>query len=753
MRFGVGRFRTIAAKVTWIIGVVSAVAVLVVSGWSALRTYHHLQQQSIETAVSQAQVVATYSSAAFAFGDREVAAEGLEALRVVKGVERAYLLDRSGRTFAAFTPNGGAALPERTWREGRWPVPGGFVFVTPVEDRAGVHGRLQVEVRTRDLRREAAMGALQSALLSIVALALAIGLARTLQPLLTGPIIRLERAAQRVRDTGDYSTRVAIEHDDELGRLGEAFNEMLTRIEVKEAELIAAQQQTEKAREQLELATEAAEIGLWDVDLVADTMYWPARVKAMFGIAADRPVTLDDYYQGVHPDDAEAVLAAFATAADPAKRSIYDVEYRTVGREDGAIRWVAAKGRGVFDGDGVCVRLIGTAIDITERKASEQALRDSEEQLRQADRRKDEFLAMLAHELRNPLAPIAMASAILDKAIGDPARLQNASQVISRQVRHMSALVDDLLDVSRVTRGLIEIEHRDVELEGVVHAALEQARPLLDAQRHALVVELPGRAVWVRGDRTRLVQVAVNLVNNAAKYTPAGGSITISLAVERGTAKLAVSDTGIGIGAELLPHVFDLFVQGERTPDRSQGGLGIGLALVRAVVGLHGGTVAATSGGRGAGSRFTVCLPLSDSGVADVAPRALADAAPSPRRVLVVDDNEDAANSLAHWLGLGGHDVHIGYSGADAIALAANQAFDVFILDIGLPDMSGHELLGRLKAAGTAAHATFVAATGYGQQHDQAASLRAGFHHHLVKPIDPAALQAILSGASMTHPA
>lgn len=471
------RLKSLGAKVTWIIGLVSGVAVLIVSGWAGLRSYQHLQQQSIETVVSQARVVATYSSAAFAFGDREIAAEILAALHVVEGVERAYLVDREGKVLADFTPSGEPAPPLKPHAAGRHEVKGGYVFVTPVQDQAGVHGRLQVEVRNSGLRREAIFSALQSGLLSMAAVAFAFFLGRTLHPILTRPIVLLEAAAQRVRDTGDFSTRVPVVDDDELGRLTEAFNEMLGRIEHYEQELLSAHQESQESRERLHLATEAADVGLWDVDLSAGTLFWPRRVQAMFGIACDRAVSMDDFVKGLHPDDRERVTAAFNTATDPERRAVYEVEYRAIGLDDGVERWVAAKGRGVFDASGRCRRVIGTAIDITRRKADEESLRKSEEQLRLADRRKDEFLAMLAHELRNPLAPIANASALLPRISDDPQKISNLSELIGRQVRHMTALVDDLLDVSRVTRGLIDVEESDVELRSVLQAAIEQARP------------------------------------------------------------------------------------------------------------------------------------------------------------------------------------------------------------------------------------------------------------------------------------
>ena len=514
-----------------------------------------------------------------------------------------------------------------------------------------------------------------------------------------------------------------------------------------DTELQRAQEALRVNEEQLRLAVEAADVGLWDVEVVAGTLFWSPRVKAMFGISSDRPVSMDDFYAGLHPDDRDAVTVAFVAACDPVQRAFYDVEYRAIGAEDNLTRWVSAKGRGIFDNEGRCRRVIGTAINISTRKASEVALQESEERLRESDRRKDEFLAMLAHELRNPLAPIATSTALLARSLEKPDVVRRASEVIDRQVRHMTVLVDDLLDVSRVTKGLIEIDRTPVALKSIVHSALEQARPLLEARGHAVVLRLPAAEAWVVGDQTRLVQTIANLLNNAAKYTPPGGHVTISLEADAIEARLAILDNGRGIEAALLPYVFDLFMQAERSPDRSQGGLGIGLALVKALVRLHGGTIDATSKGLAQGSEFTIRLPVtkqpktaSDSSApALVAGRAL--------RILVTDDNVDAAETLAALLELDGHEVYVAFTAAAAISEAQLSGFDVCILDIGLPDMTGLELARALRGISTTHAAVFVAATGYGQASDRAATAAAGFDHHLVKPIEPETVLRLIGAA------
>ena len=357
--------------------------------------------------------------------------------------------------------------------------------------------------------------------------------------------------------------------------------------------------------------------------------------------------------------------------------------------------------------------------------------------LQREHERKDEFLAMLAHELRNPLAPISSAAQLLRMLYAHEPRIKEASEVIGRQVKHMTHLVDDLLDVSRVTRGLVTIEKTSVELGAVLRDAVEQIVPVIKARRHTLTLDLAPQPLLVSGGRTRLIQVAANLLNNAAKYTPEGGDLHVSLQRQGESVVLQVRDNGIGIAPDLLPVVFDLFTQGERTPDRAQGGLGLGLALVKKVVELHAGSVEARSSGTGQGSTFIIRLPLlADAGQAAVAaPAVAAPAVAQARRILVVDDNVDAARTLAMVLEMAGHRVTVEHSAQAALAHAGQEGFDVILLDIGLPYMSGHALARALKGLPCCAGAALVAVSGYGQAHDRQMSRDAGFAAHLVKPV------------------
>ncbi|MGJ7916319.1 PAS domain-containing protein [Massilia sp. LXY-6] len=503
--------------------------------------------------------------------------------------------------------------------------------------------------------------------------------------------------------------------------------------------------------EQLRLAIDAADVGEWDVDVASETMHWPARVKAMFGISADRPVTLADFYDGVHPEDRERTLASFAAAADPRLRVQYDAEYRTVGKEDGVLRWVAAKGRGLFNESGECIRIIGTALDISERKLNEQALRESGERLRQADRRKDEFLAMLAHELRNPLAPISAAAELLQMVKLDEERVRRTSQIIGRQVKHMTSLVDDLLDVSRVTRGLVELDNAPLDVSHIVADAVEQLTPLIRARRHHLELRLTPDATMVRGDRKRLIQVLANLLNNAAKYTHEGGNIQLRTSVRDAHVLIEVSDNGIGMAPELVARAFDLFAQAERSSDRSSGGLGLGLALVKSLVELHDGTATCESTGIGKGSKFSICLPRLHPQDDRYGERHAGDGLPEQAqglRIMVVDDNVDAAAMLAMLLEASGHQVVVEHDSRRALARAREELPQVCLLDIGLPEIDGNELAQQLRADAGSARPVLIAVTGYGQEKDLERSRAAGFDHHLVKPVDTKALAAILATIS-----
>ncbi|HEV2612925.1 MAG TPA: ATP-binding protein [Noviherbaspirillum sp.] len=392
--------------------------------------------------------------------------------------------------------------------------------------------------------------------------------------------------------------------------------------------------------------------------------------------------------------------------------------------------------------------------DVAQKSALERQVLLSSERAARAEaerliRAKDEFLAMLAHELRNPLAPVSAAAQMLKLAPNDEPRVRQASAIISRQVVHMTHLIDDLMDVSRVTRGLIQLEKETLDIRSIIASAIEQARPLIEARRHILGTQIDAERAFVHGDRTRLVQVVTNLLNNAAKYTPAGGEIGLRVETADKQVRVSVTDNGNGMDSSLVPHVFDLFTQGTRDLDRSQGGLGIGLALVKAIVALHEGHISAASEGLGKGSTFTVSLPQAEIvTVRSENGESLYDV--DVLHIMVVDDNADAAHSLAVLLQALGHFVTVKTNARDALDDAVLNPPDAFILDIGLPDISGYDLAKLLRARAECSHAMLIALTGYGQPQDRDMSQAAGFDHHLVKPADTQVIMKILADARRT---
>ncbi|HSJ98342.1 MAG TPA: ATP-binding protein, partial [Myxococcota bacterium] len=432
--------------------------------------------------------------------------------------------------------------------------------------------------------------------------------------------------------------------------------------------------------------------------------------------------------------DVEALLARLWEGGQEAI-----VAERRFVRRDGETIWVRLSISIARQGAGAQPRGVAVIEDVTERK-------HAEDDLREADRRKDEFLATLAHELRNPLAPIRNSLHIFRMAgIQDPS-VERLADMMERQVQHMVRMVDDLLEVSRISRGKIELRRERVELAAVLRSAVDTSMPLIEGSRHRLSVRMPDEAVLLDADPVRLSQVFANLLNNAAKYTPPGGRIVLEASVEQGMVQVCVQDNGEGIPEGMLARVFHMFTQ-VNTGSRAQGGLGIGLTLARTLVHLHGGSIEAHSDGAGAGCRFVVRLPLAERQPHAPDPGALAPGAPAAalRRVLVVDDNHDAADSLGILLQFLGAEVEVVHDGR--AALEALQTFRpaVVLLDLGMPGMSGLEVARRMREDPAMKEITLVALTGWGQREDRRRTHEAGFDYHLVKPADVSALQSILT--------
>ena len=523
-------------------------------------------------------------------------------------------------------------------------------------------------------------------------------------------------------------------------QLRQLNDELERRVADRTAELVQANTALCESERRLRLALRAGHTGVWDWDLATNRLTWS---EESYVIHAMRPGsfegTIESFKQLVHEADRERVFENLNAAID--RGEIYTCEFRIV-RPDGSVRWVTNLGVVQFDAAGQPASMTGTITDVTERKCAEEALKH-------ADRRKDEFLATLAHELRNPLAPIRTGLHVL-KLPRDPAVAVRTREMMERQLFHMVRLIDDLLDVSRITSGKVTLRKEQVLLRTVAETAVEASRPVIEASGHALKLALPEEPVWLAADPTRLAQVMTNLLTNAAKYTPEGGCIELSASREGGEVIVRVTDTGLGIPPGMLAEVFEMFTQVNRTLERSQGGLGIGLALVKRLVEFHGGTITAESQGLGQGSTFTVRLPLVEACAGPTGERSTAETPSvqppmSGRRVLVVDDNVDGAESLANMLQIGGHETRTAHSGPAALDAARPFNPEVVFLDIGLPGMNGYEVAKRLRAEPTLGGAVLVALTGWGSDDDKRRSREAGFDFHLTKPVELTAIERILA--------
>lgn len=443
-----------------------------------------------------------------------------------------------------------------------------------------------------------------------------------------------------------------------------------------------------------------------------------------------------------HPDDRARVIEAWRAAFT--ERAPYDLEYR-VRRRDGEYEWFKVRGRPIRDASGRIVRWFGMAINVHDLKMAEEALRE-------ADRRKDHFLAMLAHELRNPLAPIRTAVYLLRKLGPREPALDRIRDIIDRQVTHMARLIDDLLDVSRIGRGKIDLRRERCDLVQIVRQTAEDYRASLEAGGVTLSVRAPDAPLWVDGDRTRLAQIIGNLLHNAGKFTPPGGRVDVRVEADApprdSTAVVTIEDTGIGIEPALLPRLFDPFSQGDQGIARSKGGLGLGLALVKGLVELHGGAVAVHSEGPDRGTTFTVRIPVAVP-VTPATPNPASEAPSRRLRVLVIEDNRDAAETLEMALSLAGHEVTVALDGPAGLEAARAVRPHVVVCDIGLPGgTDGHAVARALRADRSLAQPFLVALSGYGQEEDQRRSREAGFDVHLVKPVDLKALEALVAGVS-----
>jgi PAS domain S-box-containing protein len=498
-----------------------------------------------------------------------------------------------------------------------------------------------------------------------------------------------------------------------------------------------AEATSRELRRQLEIAVDASELGTFHCEIPLGRIIWNEQCKRHFWLAPEAEIDFDLFYSILHPNDRERTRQAVEACVYGGQP--YDIEYRTVSPE-GAIKWIRATGRTTYDEHQQPVRFDGTTREVTDRKQAEEALTE-------ANRRKDEFLATLAHELRNPLAPLRNSLHLLRLSGELSSSLDPVRDIMERQVEQMVRLIDDLLDVSRISRGKIELQKEAVELVTIVSTAVETAQPLIDAAGHQLALSLPAEPMILDADPVRLAQIIGNLLNNAAKYTNPGGQIWLTAHNEGNEAVISVRDTGLGIPADMLPLVFEMFAQVDRTLTRAQGGLGIGLTLAKTLVEMHGGRIVAHSDGPDQGSEFLVYLPMlrdSQRRPAQTSPKQSSRTSVLRRRILVVDDTRAAGYVLGKLLETMGQQIFTATDAAAALESARRERPDLVISDIGMPNMDGYELARRLRKEPGLEGLLLVALTGYGQESDKQRAKEAGFDYHLVKPVSLEALQDLL---------
>jgi two-component system CheB/CheR fusion protein len=482
-------------------------------------------------------------------------------------------------------------------------------------------------------------------------------------------------------------------------------------------------------------------MGTWEWDIGTNRVEWSDNLEEIHGLPRGGfDGTFEGFLRLLHPDDRQRVERTINDSIEHG--SVYEVEFRNLW-PDGSVHWISGRGKVFTDVAGQPIRMIGTAMDITERKQIETSLKE-------ADRRKEEFLAVLSHELRNPLAPIRTSLYLMGEGGMIGAELERERAVVERQVQHLTRLVDDLLDVSRISRGGIELQTKVVELSQAVAEAVEAVKSRIDERRQRLEIALPERPIQLLADPTRLEQILLNLLTNAAKFTDVGGWIGLTAVRDGDEVEVRVRDNGVGITPEILPRIFDLFVQGERRLHEARGGMGIGLSLVKSLVEKHGGCVTARSDGPGTGSEFVVRLPvLAETHAAPIDSTQPARAGVSEiiacRRILVVDDNAVAADSLGRLLrSVFRQDVQIAYDGPAALEMAETFRPELVLLDLGMAAMDGYEVAMRLRDRPECAGIRIIAVTGWGQEEDRRRTREMGFDLHLVKPVDADSLRQLL---------
>jgi PAS domain S-box-containing protein len=713
---------------------------------SALITYELLtfRRSLVANMEVLAEVIGANSTGALAFRDPKSAQEILRALSAEHQVTKAALYDQKGDIFVRYpvTP-ASITFPAR-------PKPDGYRFsrshlsmFQPIVQEGGRLGTIYLQADLGQMYWRFLVYGLLLLFVGIASSLGAIALTTNLQQRISVPILELARVAGSVSERPDYSVR-AVKHDnDEIGQLTDAFNAMLQRIGESSAALAASE-------ERLRLALEGSRTGSWDWNIQTGQITWDDFMYPLFGRTREEfAANFENFYDAIHPDDRDRVKNAISQAI--AEKRPYDCDFRVIDRE-GAIRHMAGRGRVFYDTNGKAVRMSGVNMDITTSKKNEEELNRAKEAAEAANRAKDDFLAILSHELRTPLTPVLAAVAILEEDPTVPPHVRTDLAMMRRNIEVEAHLIDDLLDVTTIIRGKLELHPRPVDVRQLLGHAMESyCAAAAEKKNLRLSIHVSAEHTFVFADSARMTQVFWNLLQNSCKFTPQNGSIDVRIFNEPGEGPnqdlvVTIRDSGIGISAESLPRIFKAFEQGEQTGARTFGGLGLGLAISRAIVEMHGGRITAESAGRDQGACFTIRLPTVPAEAAEAGPgnfgsRGTEAVAPPRRlRVLLVEDHPDTARQLTRLLERAGHEVSWAGSIREARELITarwqssdGRRFNILISDLGLPDGSGHDLMRDLARQHPIPG---IALSGYGMKDDILDSMAAGFSRHITKPVD-----------------
>jgi PAS domain S-box-containing protein len=732
-----GGFSSLRGKLTVVILATTTIALLTMTVALLHRDLREYRRTLATDLTTEAEIIALLTAPAMEFDDQKVAERNLSALSVKPAVMNAALYAVDGSLYASYSRAGATPPPPRVPPTGegakltrdRMEVTRN---VAQQDEHLGViYLSAAYDIRSHVYAYLGILG-LMMLLAMVVALVLSAGLRRTI----TRPVEDLAAVADGIVTRRDPSLRAPDTPLEEFSVVVKAFNSVLDEADARTREVQESHRALRRSERLYRAIGESINYGVWVCDANGRNIYASDSFLKLVGITQAECSGLG-WSDLLHPDDVVGTVSAWEQCVRTGE--VWYREHRYLGA-DKRYHPVLAQGVPMRDDEGRITGWAGLNLDISRIKETEDALRE-------ADRRKDDFLATLAHELRNPLAPIRHAAKLLGIKGLDPSQAQTAREIISRQVARMALLLDDLLEVSRITRGRLELRIERVSLNAVVKAAVETSRPLIESKKHSFAISLPEKLLELQVDPLRMSQALSNLLTNAAKYTDPGGRIEVDIRHTGDELIMSVKDSGIGVPAAALPTIFEMFSQVDSAIDRAEGGLGIGLSLVKGLVGLHGGTVEAASPGPGKGSTFLIRIP--GSAVREATPpepaAASEETAVGPRgRILVVDDNRDAASSLAMVLRNSGHTVLTAYSGEQALEIAQREKPDAIVLDIGMPQMNGYEVAQRVRASADGKSVLLVALTGWGQKEDIERSLQAGFDFHMTKPADPERIERLL---------